>query len=226
MSDQPQAHRMGGPIASLTTSKTEPFLSCSLHRACASSSLMIGTERCHGWTPADRYLAWAFVAAANFAMRHSPTVQRFSRRKQARTNGVVAPKAVAHRLARATYDVWHVSQPAQASHGPGWVGLIRLCREPARGWPQRGAIAAALRTCGHGLVPTAFWGPARARGQEPSGAAGAPWALSLRGTGAEQSAPTPPRSKTGARIGALRGQWARQRCKITRKKLCRGSVPS
>jgi transposase len=43
------------------------------------------------------------VEAANFAVRYSPTVKRFYQWKQARTNGVVAIKAVAHKLARASY---------------------------------------------------------------------------------------------------------------------------
>ena len=53
----------------------------------------------------NRYLAWAFVEAAHHAIRHSEAVQRFYNRKKAKTNGVVAVKAVAHKLARACYHV-------------------------------------------------------------------------------------------------------------------------
>jgi transposase len=53
----------------------------------------------------NRYLAWAFVEAANFAIRFSVPIQRFYQRKQARTNGVVAIKTVAHKLARAAYYI-------------------------------------------------------------------------------------------------------------------------
>ena len=53
----------------------------------------------------NRYLAWAFVEAANFAIRWSVPIQRFYERKKQRTNGVVAIKAVAHKLARATYYI-------------------------------------------------------------------------------------------------------------------------
>jgi transposase len=53
----------------------------------------------------NRYLAWAFVEAANFAIRYSAPIQRFYQRKKARTNGVVAIKAVAHKLARAAYYI-------------------------------------------------------------------------------------------------------------------------
>lgn len=53
----------------------------------------------------NRYLAWAFVEAANFAIRYYPPVKRFYERKRAKRNAVVAIKAVAHKLARATYYV-------------------------------------------------------------------------------------------------------------------------
>jgi transposase len=51
------------------------------------------------------YLAWAFVEAANFAIRYSPRVKRFFQRKCARTNRIVAFKACAHKLARASFYV-------------------------------------------------------------------------------------------------------------------------
>ncbi len=51
------------------------------------------------------YLAWAFVEAANFAVRYSPPIKRYYQRKRAKTNGIVAIKAVAHKLARACYTI-------------------------------------------------------------------------------------------------------------------------
>jgi hypothetical protein len=45
------------------------------------------------------------VEAANFAVRNNARVRRFYQRKQAKTNGVVAIKAVAHKLARACYYI-------------------------------------------------------------------------------------------------------------------------
>jgi transposase len=51
------------------------------------------------------YLAWAYVEAAHFAIRFHRPVHRFYERKQARTHRVVALKAVAHKLARASYHV-------------------------------------------------------------------------------------------------------------------------
>jgi len=51
----------------------------------------------------NKYLAWAFIEAANFAIRHSPKAKRFYEKKKARTNIVIARKALAHKLARACY---------------------------------------------------------------------------------------------------------------------------
>jgi transposase len=47
------------------------------------------------------YLEWASMAAAQFAIRFSPTVQRFYQRKQAQSHLLVARKAVAPKLSRA-----------------------------------------------------------------------------------------------------------------------------
>src|SRR5437870_4665381 len=51
------------------------------------------------------YLAWAYMEAAQFAMRFQPAAQRFYQRKlaQSRNNTVLARKAVAHKLSRACY---------------------------------------------------------------------------------------------------------------------------
>jgi transposase len=50
-------------------------------------------------------LEWASMEAAQFALRCSPTVQRFYQRKQAKSHLMIARKAVAHTLARACYDI-------------------------------------------------------------------------------------------------------------------------
>jgi transposase len=59
----------------------------------------------------NKYLAWAFVEAANFARRYSPQAQRFYERKKARTNTVLATKALAHKLARACYHILKEGKP-------------------------------------------------------------------------------------------------------------------
>ncbi len=59
----------------------------------------------------NAYLVWAFVEAANFARRYSEEARRFFERKKARTNGIVATKALAHKLARASYHMLKEGQP-------------------------------------------------------------------------------------------------------------------
>jgi transposase len=49
----------------------------------------------------NKYLAWAYVEAANFAVRYSARIKSFYQRKKSKTNGIVALKAVAHKLCRA-----------------------------------------------------------------------------------------------------------------------------
>ena len=44
----------------------------------------------------NRYLAWAFVEAANFAIRTCPEARRFYERKKRARNGIVAIKALVH----------------------------------------------------------------------------------------------------------------------------------
>ncbi len=53
----------------------------------------------------NKYLGWAFIEAANFAIRYHDRIKRYYQRKRARTNGIVAIKACAHKLARASYYV-------------------------------------------------------------------------------------------------------------------------
>ena len=65
----------------------------------------------------NKYLSWAFVEAANFAVRSYPFVRMYYQKKTARTNSIVAIKAVSHKLARASYYViknQEVFQPKKA----------------------------------------------------------------------------------------------------------------
>ncbi len=59
-----------------------------------------GNQKC-----GNRYLAWAFVEAANFARRYDESCRRWYDRKAARTNKVLATKALGCKLAKAA---WHV----------------------------------------------------------------------------------------------------------------------
>lgn len=58
----------------------------------------------------NRYLAWAFVEAANFAVRYCEPVRRFHQKKKAKRNSTVAIKAVAHKLSRACYHMLKTNQ--------------------------------------------------------------------------------------------------------------------
>lgn len=51
----------------------------------------------------NRYLAWAWIEAANFAIRFEPAIQRWYQRNAAKKPRLVALKAVAHKLARAGF---------------------------------------------------------------------------------------------------------------------------
>lgn len=53
----------------------------------------------------NKYLAWAFVEAAQYARRHYPVVRRFYDRKAAKRGPAVATKALANKLARASFHV-------------------------------------------------------------------------------------------------------------------------
>ena len=53
----------------------------------------------------NKYLAWAFVEAANFAKRYDAACRKFHDRKAAQVNRMVATKALACKLAKAA---WHM----------------------------------------------------------------------------------------------------------------------
>ncbi len=59
----------------------------------------------------NRYLSWAFVEAANFAVRFEPLAQRFFERKRAKKNRALAIRALANKLARASYFVMRDQKP-------------------------------------------------------------------------------------------------------------------
>jgi transposase len=59
----------------------------------------------------NKYLAWAFVEAAHFALRYCPEAKSFYERKKRKTNAIVATKALAHKLARACYHILREQKP-------------------------------------------------------------------------------------------------------------------
>jgi transposase len=67
----------------------------------------------------NKYLAWAFIEAAHFAVRYDVTIKRWYQKKCAGSLSVVAIKAVAHKLARACYHVMKDSTPFDAAKAFG-----------------------------------------------------------------------------------------------------------
>ena len=51
----------------------------------------------------NKYLAWAFVEAANFARRYDEQCRNWFDRKAAKTSNVIATKALACKLAKAAW---------------------------------------------------------------------------------------------------------------------------
>jgi transposase len=63
----------------------------------------------------NKYLSWAYVEAANFAIRFSPEAQKFYQRKMAKTDKIVATKALGNKLARASYYIMRDPVPYDSS---------------------------------------------------------------------------------------------------------------
>ena len=81
-------------------------------RCVGSEKLSNGKRKGSGNTKnGNKYLSWAFVEAANFAIRFEPLIARYYQRKKAKSHKVVAIKAVAHKLARACYYVMRDAVP-------------------------------------------------------------------------------------------------------------------
>jgi transposase len=75
-------------------------------RCVGSERLSNGRRKGRGNTKSgNKYLAWAYLEAANFAVRYNAVINRYYQRKRAKTNGIVAIKTVAHKLARACYYI-------------------------------------------------------------------------------------------------------------------------
>jgi transposase len=75
-------------------------------RCVGSQKLSNGKKKGKGNTKnGNKYLSWAYIEAANFAIRYCARVKSFYQRKKAKSRGVVALKAVAHKLCRACYYI-------------------------------------------------------------------------------------------------------------------------
>jgi transposase len=75
-------------------------------RCVGSQKISNGKKKGKGNTKnGNKYLSWAFVEAAHFAIRFNSKIKSFYQRKKAKTKVVVAIKAVAHKLCRACYYI-------------------------------------------------------------------------------------------------------------------------
>jgi transposase len=116
LSSAPGIGRILGPIILLETGSIERFASvgnyASYARCVDSARLSNGRKKGEGNVRnGNKYLAWAFIEAANMARRWCPEARRFHERKRAKTNAIVATKALAHKLARACYHMLKSRQP-------------------------------------------------------------------------------------------------------------------
>lgn len=59
----------------------------------------------------NRYLSWAFHEAAHHSLANYPAIKDFYQRKKKKTNGIIAIRTVAHKLARACFHVLKNKQP-------------------------------------------------------------------------------------------------------------------
>jgi transposase len=75
-------------------------------RLVKTSRLSVGKSKGSGNRKnGNPYLSWAFSEAAHHAVRHREQARRYFQRKRSKTNGIIAIRALAHKLARASYHV-------------------------------------------------------------------------------------------------------------------------
>ncbi|KVN98548.1 transposase [Burkholderia ubonensis] len=84
----------------------------SYARCVDSQHMSNGKKKGEGNTKnGNKYLSWAFVEAANYALRFCVEAKRFYERKKAKTNSILARKALAHKLARACFHILKECKP-------------------------------------------------------------------------------------------------------------------
>jgi transposase len=59
----------------------------------------------------NRYLCWAFVEASNFSRRFNEKFRKYYQKKSAKTNNIIATKAICNKLARISYYVMRDQVP-------------------------------------------------------------------------------------------------------------------
>jgi transposase len=88
----------------------------SYARCVKSAHYSNGRKMVNNTKNGNAYLIWAFIEAANFTRRFSEDSKRFFEKKKTKTNAVVATKALAHKLARASYHILKEKQLFDTKH--------------------------------------------------------------------------------------------------------------
>jgi transposase len=84
----------------------------SYARCVDSQRISNGKKKGEGNTKnGNPYLSWAFIEAANFALRYCAEAKRFYERKKRKSNTILARKALAHKLARACFHMLKEHKP-------------------------------------------------------------------------------------------------------------------
>jgi transposase len=116
----PGIGRILATVILLETGPIDRFIAvgnyASYARCVDSQRISNGKKKGEGNTKnGNKYLAWAFVEAANFALRFHAEAKRFYERKKVKSNTVVAIKVLAHKLARACFHILKERTPFEAA---------------------------------------------------------------------------------------------------------------
>jgi transposase len=84
----------------------------SYARCVDSQHMSNGKKKGEGNTKnGNPYMSWAFMEAANFALRFCAEAKSFYERKKAKANPILARKALAHKLARVCFHILKERKP-------------------------------------------------------------------------------------------------------------------
>ncbi|MBE7446089.1 MAG: hypothetical protein HS132_12880 [Planctomycetia bacterium] len=78
---------------------------------CVSSKKVSNGKKRRNKRTNGKYLAWAYVEAANFMVRYSEPARKWYQRKASKTNKIVAIKALSNKIARACYFIIKDQKP-------------------------------------------------------------------------------------------------------------------
>jgi transposase len=120
-----------GPIARFASAGDYASYCRAVNSRCESAGKKKGeNNRKNG----NKYLAWAYVEAAQFAQRYNPSAQAWFARKMAKKSRVVAIKALACKLAKAAFYV--LRDAVEFDEHKLFGGVSGGQRKPVRGLMQ------------------------------------------------------------------------------------------